>query len=166
MFKIKRPTIVVVCSANITRSPFFAGYLEKLVRQRPIPGLSDLEIISAGTRTNEGTPANPVIRHLAQLNGFSLSQHRSQAFKRKLARKADLVLTMENSQKDDLLKRYPRLEGCVFNVLNFGRPETGLPVKGIEDPTRGELDDFKEFQDVARREAERILHVLWDEGLP
>ncbi|MCG6880846.1 MAG: hypothetical protein LJE96_17080 [Deltaproteobacteria bacterium] len=156
----------MVCRANITRSPFFAGYLGKLIHQRSIPWLKDLQIISAGTQAAEGTPANPVIKHLARLNGFSLLHHRSQRFKRKIARRADLVLTMEENQKAAILELYPNLKGRVFTVRGFGEGEPNVPDVDIPDPTGREAEDFQAFINVTRSVAERVLHVLWAERLP
>jgi protein-tyrosine phosphatase len=168
MFRIlrkKRLTIVIVCSANITRSPFFAGYLKKLIQDRLITEFNDLEIISAGTEAVEGTPANPVIKNLATLYNFSLLRHRSQCFNKRIARKANLVLTMENKQKNDLLDSYPKLNGHIFTVRDFGKSEPKKNHLDIPDPTGLEVEDFQEFLDVAIKEAQRVLNVLWVQGL-
>ena len=105
-FKTKKEhTLVFVCNANMTRSPFFEGYLKKVIRENPDPSLHDLNIISAGLNASSGGLVNPVIAHVAQLMGFYLGKHRAQRFSNKIARTADLALTMETSHKEAILER-------------------------------------------------------------
>lgn len=162
-------TIVFVCNANITRSPFIAGYVKKLLQERSIAGVSTLEIFSAGIEALEGASANPVIKYIAQLNGFSLFEHRSKRFDKKLAKKANLVLTMETSQKDFILKQYPELRGSVFTITGFGNTGEETSPVDIPDPTGLEVEAFQEFVGVALREAERVLDIIrnqWERGSP
>ena len=166
-FKAKREcTLVFVCSANMTRSPFFEGYLKKVIRENPDPSLHDLNIISAGLNANNGGRVNPVIAHVAQLNGFYLGKHRAQRFNNKIARTADLLLTMETSHKEAILEKYPKLEGKVFTVREFGNNNGGEIPLDIPDPTGQEVGDFREFVEDAITETRRILNVLEIQGLP
>jgi protein-tyrosine-phosphatase len=162
----KESTLVFVCSANITRSPFFEGYLKKVIRENPDPSLHDLNIISAGLNARDGGLVHPVIGHVAQLNGFYLGKHRAQRFNNKIARTADLVLTMETSHKEAILKRYPKLEGKVFTVKEFGNSNVREIPQDIPDPTGQEVDDFREFVEDAISETGRILNILEIQGLP
>ena len=164
-FKAKKHTLVFVCNANMTRSPFFEGYLKKRIRENPDPSLHDLNIISAGLNARNGDLVHPVIAHVAQLMGFYLGKHRTQRFNNKIARKADLVLTMETSQKEAILEKYPRLEGKVFTVKEFGNSNGGEILPEILDPTGLGVDDFREFVDDAVSETGRILDALEIQGL-
>ena len=166
-FKAKKEhTLVFVCNANMTRSPFYEGYLKKIVGENPDPSRHDLNIISAGLNASDGSSVNPVIAHVAQLNGFYLGKHRAQRFSKKIATTADLLLTMETSQKEAILEKYPRLEGKVFTVKEFGNNNRGEILLDIPDPTGQEVDDFREFIEDAVTETRRILNVLEIEGLP
>ena len=73
---------------------------------------------------------------------------------------------MEKNQKAAILEMYPDLKGRVFTVRGFGEEESNVPVADIPDPTGREAEDFQAFVNVARSAAERVLHVLWAEGLP
>ena len=162
----KGRTLVFVCSANMTRSPFFEGYLKKIIRENPDPSLHDLNIISAGLNARSGGLVNPVIAHVAQLMGFYLGKHKTQRFSNKIARTADLALTMETSHKEAILEKYPKLEGKVFTVKEFGNSNGGEIALDIPDPTGQEVDDFREFVDDAVSLTGRILDVLEIQGLP
>lgn len=166
-FKAKKKyTLVFVCNANMTRSPFFEGYLKKRIRESPDPSLHDLKIISAGLNARNGGLVHPVIGHVAQLMGFYLGKHRTKRFNNKIARTADLLLTMETYHKEAILEKYPKLEGKVFMVKEFGNSsEREIPVD-IPDPTGQEVDNFREFVDDAVSQTERILDVLEIQGLP
>jgi protein-tyrosine-phosphatase len=73
---------------------------------------------------------------------------------------------MEKDQKAAILEMYPNLKGRVFTVRGFGEKEPNVPVADIPDPTGREAEDFQAFLNVARSAAERVLHLLWTEGLP
>ena len=73
---------------------------------------------------------------------------------------------MEKNQKAAILEMYPYLKGRVFTVRGFGKGESSAPVEDIPDPTGREAEDFQAFIDIARSEAERVLHILWAEGFP
>ena len=154
----KERTLVFVCNANMTRSPFFEGYLKKIIHENPASSLHDLNVVSAGLYANDGGPANQVIAYVAQLNNFYLGNHRSRRFNKKIARTADLLLTMGSSHKKAILNKYPRLEGKVFTVKEFGNGEE-IP-QNIPDPTGREVDDFREFVVDAVTESKRILNIL------
>ncbi len=162
----KKRTLVFVCRANMTRSPLFEGYLKKVIRENPDPSFHDLNVISAGLNARSGGPVHPVIAHVAQLNGFYLGKHRTRRFNNNIARKADLVLTMETSQKEAILEKYPKLEGKVFTVKEFGNNDGREIFPEILDPTGHEIDDFREFVEDTFSETGRILNVFETQGLP
>jgi protein-tyrosine-phosphatase len=106
----------------------------------------------------------------ARQHGFSLNRHRSRPVDRKLVKKADLLLTMSDRQKKWILDTFPETEGRVFQIMEYGdegRERDFMPQPGGEppsfnmpDPTGREAADFQSFIDLARSEADRLLHEL------
>ncbi|MBZ0263325.1 hypothetical protein K8I28_01540 [bacterium] len=147
--------VVIVCHANITRSPFFAALLEK---QFEYASSSDrkVTISSAGVRAIKGASANQIISMVANLNQLSLARHRSRPFDKSVAKSADLVLTMESYQRDAILEEFPELEGQVFTVLEFGRRPEVVEEYDVSDPTGKDAEDYEEFAQLALKEASRV----------
>ena len=164
--KKRSTTIVIVCTANITRSPYFAAYLKRLIREKPIPLIDNVSVISAGVAAQPRIAANPIMVMVAKMQGLAIHDHRSRRFSTAIASEADLVLTMEKAQKETLLERFPELEGKVFTVLEYGRPEGSVAEPDVDDPTGREVEDFRGFIEIAHKEAERIYTQLRIHGLP
>jgi len=169
LFK-KKFTLVIVCRNNITRSAYFAGYLEHYLRKYRPGALRRLQIISAGIQAVDGCGANAVMCFCARQHGFSLNRHRSRPVDRRLIRKADLLLTMSGRQQEWILEHFPEAEGRVFRLMEFGTEASDqdwmrrLGEKELSldmpDPTGREASDFQEFIGLAESEADRLLHEL------
>jgi protein-tyrosine phosphatase len=153
-------TVLVVCTANMTRSPYFAALLEHKIREKRGGLPKGFTIESAGVNAADGGTAHMVIVNVAQARGLDLRQHRSARFSSSHASNADLILTMEKQHKDKLLKEYPQLEGKVHTVLEYGRLGETPETLDIEDPTGLEVEDYLEYRDIAEKEADRIVHHL------
>ena len=115
--------ILVVCTANICRSPLAAAVLAtKLPR-------GSAHVSSAGLRALHGNAADPVVVELALERGYGdLSVHRSQPVLSMVLSQSDLVLCMEVSQRDELLRQQPTMTGRI-------RLFADQPPTDVVDPT-------------------------------
>jgi protein-tyrosine phosphatase len=86
--------ILVVCTANIARSPLASAMLASSLER------DDIEVVSAGTRARDGLPAAARSQQLAQVRDLDLGDHRSQVITEELVRDAGLVVTMTARQRD------------------------------------------------------------------
>ncbi len=111
---------------------------------------------------------NDVVALIARKNGFSLRQHLAGPLSAKRIKKADLIVTMEQEHKDDILEKYPEAETKVFRLMEYGwegvEREAGEKeeeeVLDVPDPTGKNVEDFQAFIDTAHAEADRLLHEL------
>lgn len=161
----KKFTIVVACKANITRSAYLDGYMTHYLKESYPYARKKVKIQSAGVRARRGSSANSVVKHVARINGFSLKGHGSDPFTPKLVRNADVILVMEQWQKDELTERFPKAGNKIFRMMEYlqsGEPED---IRDIPDPTGQNTVDFEEFIDVAHFEVERIFRELGREGV-
>jgi protein-tyrosine-phosphatase len=164
----KKFHLVVVCTANRTRSAYFAGYFQHYLLLCHPAALRRLKITSAGTNAVTGGRVNDVVALIARNHGFSLRQHLAEPLTAKLVKKADLIVTMEQEHKDKILERYPEAEHKVFRLMEYGWPgmerEEGqkeeAEVLDVPDPTGKNAEDFKAFIDTAHAEADRLFHEL------
>ena len=105
--------ILVICTGNICRSP--TG--EYLLKKELGPNFN---VMSAGLGALVDHPAHEISQKVAMEHGVDMSAHRARQINLDLLKWADLILTMENGHKMDLLSKYPFLEGKVFR---YGEPQ-------------------------------------------
>jgi len=155
LFK-RKETVVIVCTANITRSPYFAGRLKHELAKLDIPSSKLPEILSAGTHAKPRVSPHPIMQTVAELRDINIKSELSNLFDESMAKKADLVLTMEISHKEHILDQFPKLAGKIFTVLEYGKEISEEMVLDIDDPTGGEMDDYKKYADLADAQAQRL----------
>jgi len=158
-------TIVVACRANITRSAYLHGYMAQYLKKNYPYARRKIRLLSAGVEARKGSSASSVVKHVARIHGFSLNNHHSDPFTKKMIKHADVILVMEQWQKDALLKRFPQAEGKVFRMMEYLWTGDDRDVRDIPDPTGQNTADYEEFIDVAHTEVERIFRELGREGI-
>ncbi len=161
----KKFTIVVACKANITRSAYLHGYMERYLKEHYPYSRKKVKILSAGVRARRGSSAHSVVKHVARVHGFSLTGHGSDPFSKALVNKADVILVMEQWQKDELIERYPKAADKIFRMMEYmwsGDPDD---IRDIPDPTGQNTADYEEFIEIAHSEVERIFRELGREGV-
>lgn len=112
--------ILVVCTANICRSPAAEAYLAAHAAERGL----DVEVSSSGFLWN-GEGASEVMAAVMGERGFDLSAHRSRISDCKMVAAADLVVTMERHHGRNLGARCgPRkiftLKGAIAALRDVG----------------------------------------------
>ncbi len=153
--------LIVVCTANRTRSAYVAGYLSHYLSQYRPGALKRIQITSAGTKARRGGRVNDVVALIARNNGFSLRQHSSVPLSARRVKRADLILVMEQEHKDFILEKYPQSNGKVFRLMEFGwQGEEDSGPLDVPDPTGRNADDFKTFIETAHAEVDRLVHEL------
>lgn len=151
--------ILIVCTANVTRSPFFAALLERKLQDSVSLKGRRFQVRSCGIEAQRNKPAHMVARLLSQRHGLDLRYHASRPCDEKLLRKADLVLAMERRHRDQLREWFPQWSDKFHTVMEFGWTSDEEP-EDIPDPTGLEMEDYTEFTEIAEREADRIVYEL------
>ena len=110
---MSRPHILVVCTANICRSP--VG--EVLLKTRlEAAGLANWTVSSAGTWAAEGSSAAPFSIALMAERGLDIRPHRSQPVTEALMAQSDLVLCMETEHVKTLVRAFPAHQNKIYAV--------------------------------------------------
>ncbi|MCZ2836441.1 arsenate reductase/protein-tyrosine-phosphatase family protein [Modestobacter sp. VKM Ac-2985] len=104
-------TVLVVCTANICRSPVAEALLRGAFRPA-----SGVRVSSAGVHARAGEPVDARMAALvdAPLEGFTARQ-----LTRDLVRDADLVLTMTRDQRRSVVTAVPSAVRRTFTLLEF-----------------------------------------------
>ena len=126
--------ILVVCVGNICRSPM----AEALLKQR----YPDKAIDSAGVGALVGHPADPAALEIMTERQLDITNHMAKQIDENLAKKADLIFTMSDSQTKWIEERWPFCRGKTFKLGHWQD-------KDIADPYRHEITAFETaYQDI------------------
>ena len=142
--------ILFVCTGNTCRSAIAEALAHRLTIER---GLSDVEILSAGTSAWDGAPASDGALLVGMERGLDLSQHRAQTLSRELVRDADLVLAMGPHH----LERIDALGGGGKGFLLTDFASRGASARPVNDPIGGELDMYRTTADELELEVRRVF---------
>lgn len=126
--------ILVVCVGNICRSPM----AEALLKQR----YPDKAVDSAGVGALVGHPADPAALEIMTERQLDITNHMAKQIDENLAKKADLIFTMSDSQTKWIEERWPFCRGKTFKLGHWQD-------KDIADPYKHEMSAFQTaYQDI------------------
>jgi protein-tyrosine phosphatase len=147
-------TILLVCSANICRSPMAEHILHRQVERAG--DATRLLVASAGTWAMSDEPASDTAQQIMAEDGYDLSAHRSHSLNQQDIDNAELILVMTRGQREDILARFSRVEGKI-------RLLSEMAGKGydIADPYGGTTEDYAhtkgELENILALGYQRIL---------
>lgn len=136
------PRILVVCTANVCRSPV----IEAMLGQRLGPGF---EVTSAGVRAPVGRPIDPGSADQLRRRGLDVPQHAARQLTRELVAESDLVLTATRAHRAEVLDLDPRALRRTFTALELA----GL----VEDAESGSVAEL--VADAAARRSQGPVDV-------
>lgn len=143
-------TILIVCTANICRSPVVEALLEDRLAGHE---LEYWLVKSAGTWAYEGQSASENSVLLMAEQGLDISDHQSMPVNETLLDEADLILTLEIGHSEALQAEFPADAHKVFPLTEMiGEPYS------VKDPYGGPREDYE------RMVAE--VTQLVEDGLP
>lgn len=144
--------IMFVCFGNTCRSPMAEGALRKLLENRNISGV---HVYSSGTSGGIGFKATPYAVEAAKIWEADISSHHSQPLTAEIIDRADLILTMEMSHCQEVLRLCPDAENKVYLLKKY--PVSGCHGEGVDDPIGGSLDMYNQTFLEIGEEIGRIL---------
>lgn len=149
------PTILVVCTANICRSPVAEALLRDRLQKR---GLTDWEVSSAGSWAEPGQKASAYSVQLLAEQGIDIQDHLSSTVDEKALADSDLVLCMEIGQVEALRAEFPQYVSRIFLLTEMsGRRYS------VNDPYGGPRIAYermvREVTDLVEEGLPRIIHL-------
>jgi protein-tyrosine phosphatase len=148
-------SILVVCEGNHCRSPMAAALLQAALG-------GTVAVASAGLEALEDLPAAPIARRLLAERGLDLSRHRGRRFTPALALAADLILVMDEGQKEACQRIAPSVRGRVF-LLGHWRPSSA---RAVADPFQKGAERFQDtLQHISLCVADWLAHLIREKGI-
>lgn len=153
------PAVLFVCTANRIRSPLAEYLLRRRLEAMP-PDSVPWDVESAGIWAEPGLPVLPVTQQVASDLGLDLSLHRARRVDALNPEHYDLILTMEQSQRDVLRAAYP---ASASRILTLGEATTGSTFDIIDPPghtTNAVKHTARELQELLNQGWERIGSIM------
>ncbi len=154
----QRIRICFVCLGNIIRSPLAKNIFLTLIDKE---GVSDhYEVDSAGTGDwHIGEPPDPRMQRVAARHGLVYTC-RARQFRRRDFDAFDLILVMEEDNRQELLQLRPTPEQqAKIHLLREFDPQGG-PNIPVPDPYYGGSEGFEEVYLVVERACQGLLDTL------
>jgi protein-tyrosine phosphatase len=112
--------IVMVCTANICRSPMAEAMVRHALRAGG-PDAAGVVVESAGVYGHEGSPIAPGSAAALRALGIEDDGHRGRLLTPAIVGAADLVLTMEERHREAILAGSPEARDRTFALREFAR---------------------------------------------
>ena len=119
------PKIAFVCTKNRFRSPLAAAMLHHELAIRRIPGIWSVE--SAGSWVHDLVPPTPEAFIEATKRGLDISDQISRGIEELDLDSIDLLLVMEQGQKESLLLDFPEIADRTFLLTELSGPAYSIP---------------------------------------
>jgi protein-tyrosine-phosphatase len=103
-------------------------------------GRTDIEVASAGTFAGIGIPASPNAREAVQTDGMDLDGFKSSMLTTAQLNDADLIVTMTDGHRLQVLNIMPKLAGRVRLLMDFYKGKGSG--SDVSDPFGGSLDEY------------------------
>lgn len=150
------PSILIVCTANICRSPMAEAQLRHLLEEADVPG--EWRVSSAGTWASDGLPASESGVLVMQEQGLDTSAHLSRAVNEAIVAEADLILTMTAGHAEALGAEYPSARSRIHLLSEMAGPRYD-----VWDPFGRSLAEYRrtanELAGLVERGLERIISL-------
>lgn len=120
---------LVVCTANLCRSPMMEYLLRDTLARRGICW----DVRSAGTRAKTGSPVHPHTEKVLAEQGFDLSDWRTTLLTADLVDTSNLVITAAEEHRTWVLELSPAAMGKVFPLRQLAHILAGTGQRGTVD---------------------------------
>lgn len=154
--------VLMVCTANICRSPMGKVILEKKVSDESLESL--IYIDSCGVWAVEDQKACELSQQVTRENGLELTHHSSKSLIPSLIKNADLILTMTPTHKKEILNFFPTANSKVYTLKEYMQPNK-LVKESIDDPIGMTLNFYRRVFKEIHNEIDRVFPYILEKAV-
>jgi protein-tyrosine-phosphatase len=148
--------ILIVCTANICRSPMAAGLLGHFLAGQDEP-LKSLKVVSAGIAARRGDRISDNAAIAMKKVGLDLGEHSSQPVTQQLLDDALAVFCMTESHRAMIQLQFVRVPEHLYLFRQFLPPPTDPEV---DDPYGGPLSIYETCRDNLVEAVPSVVNLL------
>jgi len=152
----KKFKVLIVCTANVCRSPLGEAILKKMVSAAGLNSL--IEVQSCGIWGMDGQKTSSLTEQVAKENELDLSRHQSRSIRPEIMKQADLILCMTPQHQQELIQFFPSQEKKIFTLKGFMKVK-GKSDTAVDDPIGMSLSFYRRIF----REIEFEMHRIFPE---
>lgn len=150
--RLRKYSVLMVCTANICRSPIAAGLLSQALNKAGIA--KQVRVDSAGTHALKGQCPDARGQKVARSMGAELKSMRARQFTQTDFEIHDLILCMDRKHHSALVEKCPQEHRHKISlILDFA---TGLEVDEVPDPYYGNVAGFERVAGLLKVAAEGV----------
>jgi L-threonylcarbamoyladenylate synthase len=152
----QKKLVLFVCTGNSCRS-VMAEYLLKSM----LKGKTNVEVLSAGTAVYFQTTASSETIMVLGRHGIDATRHESRPIGSILLRKADIILVMTRSHRQQVLERVPSVEKRVYQLREFLQERPGYDGDlDIPDPMGKSFETYEECALMIKTAVTKLVNLL------
>lgn len=121
--------VIFICTGNICRSAMADGYLK--YRLKELGKENEVSVRSAGTYALQGEESPIYAKRAIAKYGANIEEHTASTLENANMQKSTYILVMTERHKQDVLNRYPELEGKVKLLGKYAKDKI---YEEIDDP--------------------------------
>lgn len=123
--------VLVICHANVCRSPLAERLMRRGILDRLGPDGEAFRVRSAGTHARTNQAMHPLAAEVLEESGADPTGFRSRRLTAGLVAEADLVLTATRRQRSACVAFEPAAVRRTFTIPQFGRYASALPTDSL-----------------------------------
>jgi protein-tyrosine phosphatase len=148
--------VLFVCTANINRSFMAEAICKGRLKKH---GKHDMTVSSAAMVDMKGAPADPIAAKILLESGFDGTEHHSTLLTDESVSGADIIVVMEEKQRQLIVERYPEAEAKIHLLKSYtkGYQETDTDIR---DPYRMSVYHYRLCFSEIYMAVEGMLEVI------
>lgn len=157
MNKVK--SVLFVCTGNSCRSVIAEGIFKKMLKGL---GKDGIDVKSCGISAMNGASPTVETIEVMKKEGIDVSAQKSRRITEDLIKGSDLILVMEESHKEEVIKRVPEAKSKTYLLKEFGLDDkiNNSDSYGIADPIGMPIEYYQTSLKAIKKELERIAKIL------
>ncbi len=146
--------VLFICTGNTCRSPMAEGYLKDFATKA---GRADIKVLSAGTGAFPGQAASAHGFAILSDEGIDLKEHQSRQAEKIVLEASDLILTMGQNHKSQLVQAFPEMKEKIFTLHEYAGEEGE-----VSDPFGGSRSEYEQTAKEIRGLVEKVWGKIAD----